>query len=60
VAKKTKKVVRRVYTKIEERELKAHSKAKTPIAKISKMTKRSIGALRAKAFNMGISLGHQR
>jgi hypothetical protein len=57
VAKKT---VRRVYTKTEERELKAHSKAKTPIAKISKMTKRSIGALRAKAFNMGIGLGHQR
>jgi hypothetical protein len=60
VAKKTKKSVRRIYTKTEERELKAHSKAKTPIAKISKMTKRTVAALRAKAFHMGIGLGHQR
>ena len=60
MVQKTKKNVRRLYTKTDERELKAHSKARTPIAKISKMTKRTIGGLRAKAFNMGIGLGHQR
>jgi hypothetical protein len=60
VVQKAKKNVRRLYTKTDERELKAHSKARTPIAKISKMTKRTVGALRAKAFNMGIGLGHQR
>jgi hypothetical protein len=57
---KTKKIVRRPYTKADEKELRAHSKARTPIVKISKMSKRTIGALRAKAFKMGIPLGHQR
>jgi hypothetical protein len=42
------------------RELKAHSRSKTPVAKISKLTKRTVGALRQKAFQMGVSLGHQR
>jgi hypothetical protein len=60
VAKKTKKRVRREYTKDDVKELRAHSKAKTPLVKISKMTKRTVGALRAKAFQMGIPLGHQR
>jgi hypothetical protein len=60
VAKKTKKAVRRLYTKKDERELKAHSKARTPLEKISKLTKRTVGALRVKAFKMGISLGHQQ
>ncbi len=58
--KAKKKIVRRPYTKADEKELRAHSKARTPIVKISKMSKRTIGALRAKAFKMGIPLGHQR
>lgn len=57
---KTKKRMRREYTKADEKELRAHSKAKTPVAKISKLTKRTVAGLRTKAFNMGISLGHQR
>ena len=57
MAKHTK---RREWTKENVRELKAHSRSKTPVAKISKLTKRTVGALRQKAFQMGLSLGHQR
>jgi len=57
MAKHTK---RREWTKANVRELKAHSRSKTPVAKISKLTKRTVGALRQKAFQMGLSLGHQR
>jgi hypothetical protein len=62
VAKTTKngKSVRREWTKAEVKELKAHSKARTPVVKISKQTKRTIGALRQKALILGIGLGHQR
>lgn len=58
--KKVKKVVRREWTPNDVRVLKKHSKAKTPIDKISKETKRTIGALRVKASQLGIGLGHQR
>ena len=57
-AKKT--VVRREYTKADVNELRAHSKAKTPIVKIAKLTKRSVGSLRQKALKLGIRLGHRR
>ena len=46
MAKKVKKAVRREYTKADVKELRAHSKAKTPVAKIAKLTKRSETALR--------------
>jgi hypothetical protein len=58
--KKNGKAVRREWTKADVRELKAHSKARTPVTKISKETKRTIGALRQKALHLGIGLGHQR
>jgi hypothetical protein len=60
VAKKAKKVVRREYTKADVKELRAHSKAKTPVAKIAKLTKRSVASLRQKALKLGIRLGHRR
>jgi hypothetical protein len=61
MAKKTKKkIVRREYTTADIKELRAHSKAKTPVAKIAKLTKRSVGSLRQKALKLGISLGHRR
>jgi hypothetical protein len=60
VAKKVKKRVRREYTTDDVKELRAHSKAKTPVAKIVKITKRTEGSLRQKARALGISLGHQR
>ena len=61
MAKKTKKkIIRREYTKADVKELRAHSKARTPIAKIVKLTKRTEGSLRQKALKLGIGLGHQR
>jgi hypothetical protein len=62
VAKKAKRktVVRREYTKADVKELRAHSKAKTPLAKIAKLTKRTEGSLRQKALKLGIKLGHRR
>jgi hypothetical protein len=61
VKKATKKrAKRREWTKADIKELKSHSKARTPVTKISKLTKRSIGALRQKALVLGIGLGHQR
>ena len=55
-----KRVKRREWTKDDIKDLKAHSKARTPVVKIAKTTKRTIGALRQKALQLGIGLGHQR
>ena len=61
MAKKAKKtVLRREYTKADVKELRAHSKAKTPVARIAKLTKRTEGSLRQKALKLGIKLGHRR
>ncbi|MHC2708392.1 hypothetical protein ACVIWV_007685 [Bradyrhizobium diazoefficiens] len=60
MAKKSKKIARREYTKEDVKELRAHSKARTPVTKIAKLTKRSVGSLRQKALKLGIGLGHQR
>lgn len=60
-SKKTaKKIVRREYSKADVKELRAHSKAKTPVVTIAKLTKRSEGSLRQKALKLGIRLGHRR
>jgi hypothetical protein len=62
VAKKAKReiVVRREYTSADVKELRMHSKAKTPVVKIAKLTRRSVGSLRQKALKLGIRLGHRR
>jgi hypothetical protein len=61
LAKKSKKkITRRAYSKADVRELRAHSKARTPVDKIAKLTKRTVGSLRQKALKLGIGLGHQR
>jgi hypothetical protein len=60
VAKAKKIVTRREYTNADVKELRAHSKAKTPVAKIAKLTKRTEGSLRQKAIKLGIRLGHRR
>jgi len=61
VAKKaTKRIVRREYTDSDIKLLKTHSKAKTPVLKLTKLMKRSEGSLRQKALTLGIGLGHQR
>ncbi|MGP8231703.1 MAG: hypothetical protein ACLQL2_03435 [Methylovirgula sp.] len=48
------------WTKEDVRALKAHSKARTPVAKISKEMKRTEGALRRRAGILGIGLGERR
>ncbi|WP_291843063.1 hypothetical protein [Bradyrhizobium sp.] len=60
VPAKKKRPARREWTASDVKTLRKHSKAKTPIEKISKETKRTIGALRVKASQLGIGLGHQR
>jgi hypothetical protein len=45
------------WTKDDVRSLKAHSKARTPVSKISKELKRTVGALRRRAGILGIGLG---
>ena len=60
MAKKMKRRTRRLWSKEDIRELKAHSRDKTPVAKIARMTKRSALALRQKAWQLGIALGHRR
>ncbi|MBN9011455.1 MAG: hypothetical protein J0H25_00040 [Rhizobiales bacterium] len=57
---KAKKIARRPYSKADIKELRAHSKARTPVEKIAKLTKRTVGSLRQKAMKLGIGLGHQR
>jgi hypothetical protein len=48
------------YTAAGIKLLKQHSRAKTPVSKIAKIMKRSVGSLRQKARTLGIDLGHQR
>jgi hypothetical protein len=58
-----KKATRRVirpWTKQDVRELKSHSKARTPVVKVSKAMRRTVGALRRRAGILGIGLGHRR
>ena len=59
MAKKTKSR-RKEYTKDDVKLLKEHSKARTPVVKLSKLMKRSEGSLRHKARTLGIGLGDQR
>ena len=57
---RTKRVVRRDWTRAEVKELKQHSKDKTRVKAISKALKRTPGALRQEARVLGIPLGHRR
>jgi hypothetical protein len=63
MAKKKKQAPRRKlkpWTAQDHRDLKAHSKARTPVAKISKAMKRTVGAIRQKARILGVAIGHRR
>jgi len=59
MAKKSKKRKQVAWTKALHAKLRKHSKARTPVAKISKLMKRTVGALRQQALKLGIGLGHQ-
>jgi hypothetical protein len=54
------RVRRRPWSKADQRELRQHSKAKTPVVRISREMKRTAGALRQQARKLGIRLGHRR
>jgi len=57
---KKKTLARKLWTKENLRELKAHSKAKTPVVQVAKAMKRTESAARQKAKTIGIGLGHRR
>jgi hypothetical protein len=57
---KKKRIVRREWTTAEVKELRQHSKDKTPVKMISKTLKRTPAALRQKAHSLRIRLGHRR
>jgi hypothetical protein len=48
------------WSAAQERELKRHSRLSTPVKRVAKEMKRTEGALRQKAFSMGLPLGHRR
>jgi hypothetical protein len=50
----------KTWTEEDLHELKLHSKAKTPVAKVAKAMKRTEGAVRQKAKTISIVLGHRR
>ena len=54
-----KRAIRRDWTRDEVRQLKKHSRDKTRVKAISRALKRTRGALRQKAYALGISLGHR-
>jgi hypothetical protein len=61
MAKTMKKETRsqRIYG-IRHQAIESAFRARTPVAKLTKMMKRSEGSLRQKARMLGIGLGHQR
>jgi hypothetical protein len=58
-AKSSRRVIK-PWTKEDVRTLKAHSKARTPVTKVSKVMRRTVGALRRRAGILGVGLGHRR
>ena len=61
MAKKAKRRLKRVsWTKAHIAELRKYSKEKLAVAKISKLMKRTAGAVRQKALRLGIGIGHRR
>ena len=59
-SKRVRRVKRRAWSSADVRELKAHSRKKSPVKRIAKAMKRTAGALRQKALSLGLPLGHRR
>jgi hypothetical protein len=57
---KKKALARKPWTEEDLRELKAHSKTRTPAVQVAKAMKRTEAAVRQKAKTIGIGLGHRR
>ncbi len=60
MAKKARRTNRLPWTKQDVRELKEHSRSKSPVKEIARTMKRTLGALREKASSLGLPLGHRR
>jgi hypothetical protein len=60
MAKKAKTRSYKAWTKDDLKELRQHSRAKTPVAKIAKGMKRTEPTIRMKGYQLGIPLGHRR
>jgi len=63
MAKKTTKTSRgkrRAWTKADVTALKQHSRQKSPVTQISRLMKRSPGAIRQKALSLNLPVGHRR
>ena len=59
MAKKRKRT-RKEWTKGDMQSLKKYSREKLSVKEISRLLKRTQGALRTKAHNLGLALGHRR
>src|SRR5580704_6409037 len=59
MAKRVAHRIPRPWTKEDVRELKTHSRARTPVIRVSKAMKRTVGALRRRAGILGIGLGRR-
>jgi hypothetical protein len=59
-AKRPKRARRHPWTKKDIRELRQYSRNKSPVKTIARAMKRTPGALRQKAFALGVSLGYRR
>ena len=57
---KKKTPVRSPWTKEDLRQLKAHSKTRTPVVEVAKAMRRTEAAVRQKAKTIGVGLGHRR
>ena len=57
---KKKTPLRSPWTKDDIRQLKVHSKARTPVVDVAKAMNRTEAAVRQKAKTIGIGLGHRR
>jgi hypothetical protein len=57
---KRRTTMRKPWTNEDLRQLKAHSKARTPAADVAKEMKRTEAAVRQKATTIGVGLGHRR
>jgi hypothetical protein len=57
---RTKRVIRRDWTRDDVKELEKHSKDKTRVKTISRTLKRTPAAVRQKAHALGIPVGHSQ
>jgi hypothetical protein len=48
------------WTDADIRALKKYSREKLPVAKVSKLMKRTEATIRMKAYSLGLSMGHRR